>query len=293
MNPKCYHFVYRFSKLAIIFVVLFIFSCQPTQESKLSDKISPHEREWLTQFFSDIMLFQSGIYTLWGAHKPITIIPVENYSEEEMKAIYESHSEEETNEEGFRVDVIDGYNLSEAWKKWEQISDRFPMKRFMLFKQEEQDAHVFFLVFVDIIKTAAIIQDNYEDFQKAMGFDFHPLELTLQMNQKDSVFWKNLNSYLYGLLFGFGKTNSQLFHWKHFDHPKSCDELCKNIKASFSNKQLRGHIKFAIDNFQMPSFMSFNKIDPVINIYKEERMMIKEIYKDKEFLDLTLQKLTD
>ena len=149
------------------------------------------------------------------------------------------------------------------------------------------------MVFVDIIKTAAVIQDNYEAFQKAMGFDFHPLELTLQMDQKDSVFWKNLNSHLYGLLFGFGKTNSQLFHWKYFDHPKSCDELCKNIEPSFSNEPLRGHIKFTIDNFQIPAFMSFNEIDPIVNIYKEERGMIKEIYKDKEFLDLTLQKLTD
>ena len=198
------------------------------------------------------------------------------------------------NNKGFRVDVVEGYNLSEAWKKWEQINHRFPMKRFMLFKQEERiDPHVFFMVFVDILKTAAVIQDNYEAFHKAMGFDFHPLELTLQMNQKDSVFWKNINSYLYGLLFGFGKTNSQLFHWKHFDHPKSCDEFCKNIEPSFSNEQLRGHIKFTIDNFQTPSFMSFNEIDPIINIYKEERKMIKEIYKDNDFLDLTLQRLTE
>lgn len=278
---------------SMIFILLFLSSCQPTQNSKISDEISPQEREWLTQFFSDIMLFQQGIYTLWGTHKPITLFPVGNHSEEEMKAIFNSLTEEEKTKEGFRVDVIEGYKLSVAWEKWEQINHRFPMKRFMLFKQEDQDPHVFFVVFVDIVKTAAVIQDNYEAFQKAMGFDFHPMELVLQINQKDSIFWKNLDSYLYGLLFGFGKTNSQLFHWKYFDHPESCDELCKNIKTSFSNEQLKGQVKFTIDNFQIPSFISFNEIDPIINVYKEERMIIKEIYKDKDFLDLTLQKLTE
>lgn len=278
--------------LSIISIVFLFFSYHQTQ-SKFSDKISPNEREWLTQFFNDIMLFNHGIYTLWGAHKPIVLIPVVDSSEEEMQAIYESLSEEEKKKEGLSVIVIEGYRLSEAWKNWEQVSYRFPMKRFMLFKREDQDSHVFFIVFVDIVKTAAVIQDNYEVFQKAMGFDFHPMELILQMNQKDSAFWRNLNSYLYGLLFGYGKTNSQLFHWKYFDHPKSCDELCKKIKTTFSNEQLKGKIKFTIDNFQIPSFASFNEIDPIVNIYKEERRNIREIYKDKDFLDLTLQKLTE
>ncbi len=290
---KKLRFFYRFSKISIICIVLFFSSCQPTQKSKLSDKVSPQERVWLTQFFTDIMLFEPGIYTLWGAHKPMTLIPAANYSEEEMKVIYESLSEEEKKKEGFSVNVIEGYEFSEAWGKWEQISHRFPMKRFMLFKQENEDPHLFFVVFVDIIKTAAVIQDNYEAFQKAIGFDFYAMELVLQMNQKDSVLWKNMNPYLEGLLFGYGKTNSQLFHWKYLDHPNSCDELCRNIKTSSSNEQLKGLITFTIDNFQIPSFACFNKIDPIVNIYKEERMMIKEIYKGRDFLDLTLEKLTE
>ena len=240
------------------------------------------------------MLFQHGIYTLCGAHKPITQISVSNFSDEEMKAIYESLSDEDKKAKGFSVDMMEGYKLSEAWEKWEQISHRFPMKRFMLFKQEGDDSHYFFLIFADVLKTAVIIQNNYEEFQKAIGFDFHPLELTLQMDQKDSVFWTKLNPYLYGLLFGFGETNSRLFSWK-CSHPKSCEEFCKNIKPLFSNdySQLKGHIKFTIDNFKTPSFMSFNEIDPFVNIYKEEAKAIKENYKGKDFLDLTLQKLTE
>jgi len=281
-------------KTILIFMVLLV-SCQPSEKPTLSPEISPQEREWLTKFFSDIMIFERGIYTLWGAHKPMTILPMADYSEKELKARYESLSEEEKkkNNECFKVEVIDGYAIYEAWKKWEQISHRFPMKRFMLFKQESDDPHVFSVIFVDIVKTASVIQDNYEAFREAIGFDFHPMEIVLQMNQKDSVFLENLNSYLYGLLFGFGKTNSHTFHWKYFDHPKSCDEFCKNIKSKSSNEQLNGEIKFTIDNLLLPAFASFNEFDDVVDQYKNERKKIKEIYKDRNFLDLTLQKLIE
>lgn len=282
-----------FFKIVVVFIIVFSSSCQITQQSKFSDKISPQEREWLTQFFNDIMLLNHGIYTLLGSHKPMTFIAVGNYSEEEMKDVYNSYSEEKKKEQGFSIDTLEGYTLSSAWEKWELISHRFPMKKYMLFKIEDEDPHLFFIVFLDIIKTAAVIQENYEDFQKAMGFDFHPIELTLQMNQKDSVFWKTLNSYHYGLLFGYGKMNSQIFHWKHFDHPQSCDKFFNNIDPEGSSSQLKGKIKFTIDNFQIPSFKVFSDIEPMVNIYNEERKMIKKIYKDGEFLDLTLQKLIE
>jgi hypothetical protein len=280
-----------FSKL--IAILLLFSSCQTSQESTKNDAISSAEREWMTQFFRDIMLFNHGIYTLWGTHKPLIMIPVRKYSEEEMKSIEAFYNPEEKKEEGLWVELVEGYTLADAWDKWESIRHRYPMKKFMLFKLEDEDPHVFFIVFLDIIKTSVVIQENYEAFQKVLGVDFNPLELTLQMNQKDSIFWKNLNSYLHGLLFGFGKVNSQLFHWKHFDHPQTCDNFLDNMGAFASNSQLKGEIKYTIDDFQLPSFMVFNDIEPMVKIYTKERKTINNIYKNKDFLDLTLQKLSE
>ena len=170
------------------------------------------------------------------------------------------------------------------------------MNRYMFFKVDQlQEDHVIFVLFVDILKTAATIQDNYEAFRKVIGFDFHPLELTLNMRQKDSVLLEKLsgNAHLWGILFGFGKMNSYLFQWQHFDHPKSCDEFCKNIVSFFSNEPIKGHFKYTIDQFGIPGFKPFNEIDPIVENYKKEREKIKEIYKGKDFLDLTLKKLTE
>ena len=62
--------------------------------------LSSEERVWLTQFFEDVMLSENGIYTLWGSSKPMTLIAIEQYTDEEKQAFYNSLTEEEK-EEGF------------------------------------------------------------------------------------------------------------------------------------------------------------------------------------------------
>jgi hypothetical protein len=298
MTPSgFYPFFSHLNRLWMLLSIIFLIftSCQPSSGKEThSNVISEEEKEWLTQFFRDIMLYENGIYTLWGAYKPMTIVQVDVYSEEQKKAFYDAMTEEEK-KNGF---VLEEYSLPETWRKWRQISHRFPMKRYMLFESglsQEYDPESFFIVFVDVLKTAVVIQNNYEAFRKAMGGDFHPLELTLSMNQEDSIFWKKLesHSHLYGLLFGFGDMNSYLFHWKHFDHPQTCDEFCEKVKTITNQEPIGGQVKFTIDNFRLPSFISFNEIDPMIDLYKEERLKIRAMYKDKEFLDVTLQKLTN
>jgi hypothetical protein len=295
MNPPqkisvAYHLKNLFFILSII--LLLFSSCRTKKKETASAYISEEERPWLTQFFSDIMLCEAGIYTLCGASKPMTLIQIDQYSDEQKKAFFDALTEEEKRDGC----IFEGYNLSETWLKWEKISHRFPTKRYMLFKTDlYQEPDCFFVLFVDILKTATIIQDNYEAFRKAVGFDFHPLEVTIKINQKDSIFLNKLkgNSHLLGLLLGFGKTNSYIFHWKYFDLTSSSAEWFNNIPFRSSNEPMKGLIKFTIDNFGIPSFISFNEIDPIIDLYKEERIKIKNIYKDKDFLDLTLQKLTN
>lgn len=218
------------------------------------------------------------------------MIAIEQYSDAEKKAFYDSLTEEEKNDGMFCM----GYSLDKTWFQWEKIQDRFPMKRYMFFKMDQfQDDHVFFVLFVDILKTAAIIQDNYDLFRKAVGVDFHPLEITLNMKQKDSILWGNMNAQLYGILFGFGKMNSYLFQCQHFDHPESCSEFCENIVSFVNDDFTQGEVKYTIDQFSIPAFKSFNEIDPVVDNFREERNRIKEIYKGKDFLELTLKKLME
>ena len=75
-------------------ILLLNVSCQPNKKEASNLNLSSEERKWLTQFFEDVMLCERGIYTLWGSN-PLTLIAIEQYSDAEKKAFYDSLSDEE------------------------------------------------------------------------------------------------------------------------------------------------------------------------------------------------------
>jgi hypothetical protein len=69
-------------------------SCQSNKKEASNFNLSSEERVWLTQFFEDVMLSEKGIDTFWGS-KPFTMKVVEQYSDAEKQAFYESLIEDE------------------------------------------------------------------------------------------------------------------------------------------------------------------------------------------------------
>jgi len=55
----------------------------------------------------------------------------------------------------------------------------------------------------------------------------------------------------------------------------------------------KGKVKFSLDHFNIPSFISFSTHDEVVEKYKNERNRIKKMYQGQDFLDLTLKQLTN
>lgn len=246
------------------------------------------KKVWLTQFFNYLMVQESGIYTLVGS-KPLTLVEVPNLTEEELKAYHEALTEEDL-KNSF---TIEDPKFEEKWKQWERISERFPLKRFLLIRSalnEEENTSRYF--FVNILKTALVIQENYEVFRDAVGFDFHPLETVFDLKNKDSKFWKNIKAVHWGLLFGFGKENSYAFHWKYFGDLQQ-DHFFENLSSYFSNPSTNRTGKFSIENLEIPGFISFSKEDEIVQQYQRERASIQYMYKGKDFLNFTLEKLTD
>ena len=257
-------------------------------------ELTSEERIWMTKFFTEILLEQHAIYTLWGS-KPISLIIIDEYTNEEVDAYYNSLSEEEKKNIVTLIDAV--YDFPENWRKWEKISSRFPTKKFLFFKSNlHKDPRATFIYFVNILNTAFVIEDHYALFRKTVGFDFNPLEVVLEITNKDSKFWKKaINSALLsGILFGYGKKNALTFHWKHFDHPSNCANFLDSYKHRESNPLPSSQRKefYSIQNFPIPSFISFDDNDEVVEKYKKERAYIQEVYKDKDFLDVTLEKLT-
>lgn len=273
-------------------IFLFLSNCStnpPTNEKTLYD-LSAEERQWMTKFFNDILLEHSAIYTLWGS-KPITEIVIEHHSEEEIKAYFDSLSEEEKK----NCWIVNNYDLAENWEKWKKIHKFFPIKRHLFFQSDwRRTPDATFIYFVDILKTALTIEENYSLFRKQVGFDFDPTQVVFEMTMNNSIFWEkiNRNSLLWGILFGYGKENAYAFHWKYYEHSPNADTFFSSIKHEFSETIPFGELKIGLDNFEIPSFVSFNDNDEIIQRYRIEREKIRNNYKNKNFLDFTLKRLT-
>lgn len=135
-----------------------------------------------------------------------------------------------------------------------------------------------------------------------------PLEVVLELENKSSNFWDKIRekeawrySYLWGLLYGFGKENAFSHFWRsrHL-RATNCNEKEKFLAASikkWSSCKNRTAVTdknaFTLSNFTIPLFNSFAENDPVVAKYETEREDIKQLYKGKDFVTCTLELLAE
>ncbi len=247
----------------------------------------------MNKFFRDVFLRESAIYTLWGT-KPITRIIVRHISEEEVEREYLQLTEEEKKEV---VLFPEAYDLPENLEKWEKIQSHIPMQRYLFFKKPHpRDQRFEQLFFVNIEETAQALQEHYEIFKKHLGRDFDPLEEACNLENNDSFYWDS-NALLHGILFGYGLRNSSCFYWKWFadsEKNQKMDIFLDSLEYRFA-EDLRKFTHYTFKHFMLPAFASFSPEgqDEVVEKYIQERKRIQQIYKGKDFVNLTLQKLMD
>lgn len=323
------------------FVMLFTACSSPSPEQSKKFELTAEERIWLEKFFRYFMLHETAIYTLAGS-KPLTemILCYEDTPQEQLREekreeylyfllnrsnekdmqFYEKLSPLEKEEKAFLIDDKDFiYNIEELWEKWEKIQHRFPLKkRFLLLKKERHKegwkevfpnyTAIYDVLFVDVLKTALVIQENYELFRKTVGYDFDSLEVVFELENKHSTFWEKLggkegwrHATLWGILFGFGRENAFAYTWKGRStkeaHRTEQEKLWAASLPSWSSCKNRPSCDdkgaFTLSNFTIPVFKSFIENDPVVAKYEAERENIRKLYKGKDFVACTLELLTE
>lgn len=333
----------RTNKIYFLMIFLMIFTACSSPHSKQSKKLdlTAEEHLYLEKFLRYFMLHETAIYTLAGS-KPLTVMPLfyESIPEEQLREekreertcfllnrnnkkdmeFYERLSPLEKEEKAYLIAEKDFiYHTEDLWDKWEQIQSRFPIrKRFLLVKKEWSNDSwkeifpeckaVYDVFLVDILKTALIIQENYGLFRQTVGYDFDPLEVVFELENKNSRFWDKLRgeegwryATLWGLLYGFGRENSFSYTWKgSYAKEPSRPEKEKLWAASLQPQSSCKHRPsrtdkgaFTISNFTIPIFKSFSENDPIIAKYDSEREKIKQLYKGKDFVSFTLELLTE
>jgi hypothetical protein len=293
--------------LLLLSILLFLQGCERKTTSYESEKFI------LDKFFKYLMLNESGIYTLIGS-KPITDIwfLCENQDEQIKRWGKLSEKEKENRVLLFNKDkktdmdfyrtlpkklrkrafvipdkdyLIDFECFVENWNLIKKVpcSNRYLLVGKEGFSKKEKEG-VFRIVFVDVLKTALVIQENYSLFKDFVGFDFDPVSVIMELKEDKSIFWDKLkgeeSSFLWGILYGFGKENSLCYLWKH-------KHKFLNKIESFDSEEFIPTP--SLRNFSIPAFASFFENDPVVKKYKNERNAIQKEYQGKDFLNHTLK----
>ncbi len=326
---------------ALLMFLTLLVACS-TPSSKKSEKfdLTEEEHACLEKFFRYFMLHETAIYTLAGS-KPLTVMPLfyEDMTEEQLREdernervyfllnrnnkkdmeFYNSLSFLEKEEKAYLIAEEDFiYPIEDLWDRWEKIQNRFPIKKkFLLVKKEwitdswkslfPRCKAIYDVFLVDILKTALIIQENYELFKHAVGYDFDPLEVVFELENTTSKFWDQLRgeegwkyATLWGILYGFGRENAFSYTWKgrNTKEPNRTEQekLWTVSLPSWSSCKTRPSPTdkgaFTLSNFTIPVFKSFSEKDPVVTKYEAERENIKRLYKGKDFVAYTLDLLT-
>lgn len=270
-------------KFFIIFFLIICISCSK-KESAYTACLTEEERSDLDYFFRFLMFYDSGAFVLFGS-KPLC-------------------------DSGFFPYVVAKENSPftrnpmHGWKAWEKIKNHVHPNRYTLLMEQikksvngEIKDFVHF-IFIDKVKVALLLAENYEIFRNYVGIDFHPLKVAFEAEEPNSEFWKKILSFndgmTNGLLFGFGKRNALFYEWRWQleNEEGKLSEFFKtySFRASISNLDSTHFGPWTPETLFIPGYVAFDGDETVIR-YEKERDTIKKIYKGQDFLELTLEEL--
>jgi hypothetical protein len=194
-------------------------------------------------------------------------------------------------------------SFEKNWEKWKQYQSFFPSKRFLLFQRKAPsfslESRAVFIV--NIASTAFTLNKYYEHFQRAVGDDFDPFEITFQIQNDDSKFWNIVLSRhdLLGILLGYGEQNSWLYaQCRKYEDQRQLDGTKKEMRDFFDSflKQTPGSNSLAEFDVQLPlpafGCYSENESRELVAKYERQRKKIKESLKGEDVLTFILERFT-
>lgn len=296
---------------AIVTFTIIFSACSSNYKEgkKILAQLTRQEKKDLRNFFYNVLLKSPGIYVLHGS-KPLSHTLIRsNPSKKEFEELCSKLPPQLVRQTFYKKpswkDILWGYcfNASKPFypQQWERVKQKIKLTNYLIAIRPElnrDDPFTKSLFFVNITNTIALFQKHYAFFKQLVGFDFDPLEMIYDLENPASVFWQKIeyNYIAWGLLFGFGEENALFFtYWSNGLDRRSGRALDYFRYAPFDSSGNRGlFLRRGLDyhHFSLPVFRHFEN-DPVLEKYKKEREKIKKLYRGRDPLVVTLQKLTE
>lgn len=253
----------------IFFASFFLGSC--SSSLPLAEKIkNACEGEKIEAFLNELLFQEGGCYTLFG-DKPMTSLLVYSGKSEDFSIEYLSK------ESADKVIFIDD-KTAENFDAWNAFSKELHFQNFFLVRfPHSEDPTCNFVFFVNIKETKKFFSKYRDSFHQRIGnLDWE--KVLFELKKPNVEIWNSLikDHYLTGILYGFGQEN--------------CKAFCNTDSKRVFSEQFEGAATKS--DFPIPIF-AISKNDSTVQKYRKQREKIKEIYKDKTILEVTLKALLE
>lgn len=193
------------------------------------------------------------------------------------------------------------YDFENSWDAWEKALELTNIHDYLISHVSREQGHLDFVYFVNILETAKALQSHYSLFKTYVGFDFDPLEVTLEFGEESSLFWKTMfeastspeQVCLWGILFGYSFENSYPYSWifRDKDQSKTSNFIDHMFNKVINNPKPLDFKHLSSQDFPLPGFISFSEEDGTSEKHAKERERIKCLYKGKNIEDVFIKKL--
>ena len=287
-----------FSFLIIFFFFTLRSSPQKPAVPSRSFTLSDEERRCLKEFFREILFDDRCAYTLFGT-KPISSFCVQIPPSEEDKAWWKEYYAALSEEEKAKLVLVEPlYDFYANYHKWLEIKRRFPIRQYLFgtfSSRFRKDTKV--VLFVNIEMALRTLLKFYDDFRRALGFDFDPFQVVFEVENDGSKFWNGVmdSHALQGILLGYGRDNAWFFEW-NAKYEKIEGKMGDFVRSLPSLAVLQHFVPYPNPHhFMLPTFGNYGLYshdNPLIEQYKKEREAIKALYQGRDEVDVALDWLT-
>ena len=306
-----------------MFFIVTIFSaiaCSNKKQPLLSASLTAEEKADLEYFFRFLIFENYGDFVLFGS-KPLCEMHLSDTESPSREAAFQKWLHALPDEERAKIEAIKKTkteprtelerNPYRGWQALEKVRQHLKINNFILRlvpvhipNSDELTPGSYDLKLINIQQTALILAENYEIFKRAAGMDFQPLEAVFELQNPDSIFWKNVfamrNHLAKGLLFGFGLKNSIFFDWEaeytKEQLPVASEKYRQDILDYFKHTPVNvsatptPFCQGNLSNFTIPVFgmVAGNEMKEK---YTKEKAAIEKMYRGQDMVEVTLQGL--
>jgi hypothetical protein len=297
----------RLVNLLFIFIFFFIAACSHKPLS-IAVSLSSEEKPDLEYFLRWVVFENHGAFVLFGS-KPICEMSLHDTDVPVDWTPFQAWFDALPEDEKVKVESVlnkakpapkPERNSYRGWLALQKALKNLKMRNYLFRLVPLLGAGGYDLMLINIQRTALVLAENYAIFKEASGgMDFHPLQAVFELQDPDSLFWKNVfsmqNHTAKGLLFGFGLNNSLFGNWRFsssqgkLDLPS--DQYRKEIEDYLNNAPFTPTTNQKPDlNFTIPLFGAIQG-DRIAKKYIKEKDAIEKAYHGKDIVEVTLQRL--